>query len=64
MIDSLAEHVVPPVSTKTRGRLSVGRGWLPLDVLKNGIGVMVDDLLAAGYTLFVFALVVRLVGNA
>jgi len=25
---------------------------------------MVDDLLAAGYTLFVFALVVRLVGNA
>ena len=32
--------------------------------LKNGIGVMVDDLLAAGYTLFVFALVVRLVGNA
>src|SRR5436853_2081960 len=32
--------------------------------LKNGIGVMVDDLLAAAYTLFVFALVVRLVGNA
>jgi len=31
--------------------------------LKNGIGVMVDDLLAAAYTLFVFALVVRLVGN-
>jgi phosphatidylglycerophosphatase A len=32
--------------------------------LKNGIGVMVDDLLAAAYALFVFALVVRLVGNA
>jgi phosphatidylglycerophosphatase A len=32
--------------------------------LKNGIGVMVDDLLAAAYTLFVFALVVRVVGNA
>ena len=31
--------------------------------LKNGVGVMVDDLLAAAYTLFVFALVVRLVGN-
>ena len=31
--------------------------------LKNGIGVMVDDLLAAAYTLFVFALVVRLVGT-
>jgi phosphatidylglycerophosphatase A len=31
--------------------------------LKNGIGVMVDDLLAAAYTLFVFALVVRLVGS-
>lgn len=32
--------------------------------LKNGIGVMVDDVLAAAYALFVFALVVRLVGNA
>ena len=32
--------------------------------LKNGIGVMVDDLLAAAYTLFAFAVVVRLVGNA
>jgi len=32
--------------------------------LKNGIGVMVDDILAAAYALFVFALVVRLVGNA
>jgi phosphatidylglycerophosphatase A len=31
--------------------------------LKNGIGVMVDDLLAAAYTLFVFALVVRVVGS-
>jgi phosphatidylglycerophosphatase A len=29
---------------------------------KNGIGVMLDDLLAAAYTLFVFAIVVRLVG--
>ena len=32
--------------------------------LKNGIGVMVDDILAAAYTLFAFAVVVRLVGNA
>jgi len=31
--------------------------------LKSGIGVMVDDLLAAAYTLFVFAIVVRLLGS-
>jgi phosphatidylglycerophosphatase A len=31
--------------------------------LKNGVGVMVDDLLAAAYALFVFALVVRLGGS-
>ena len=30
--------------------------------LKNGFGVMVDDLVAAGYTLLVLALVKRLVG--
>ena len=30
--------------------------------LKNGIGVMLDDLLAAGYTLIVFALWQRLFG--
>jgi len=27
MMDSLAEHVPGPVSTKTRGRLSVGSGY-------------------------------------
>ena len=31
-------------------------------VMKNGTGVMLDDLLAAGYTLLVFALWQRLVG--
>jgi phosphatidylglycerophosphatase A len=31
--------------------------------LKNGIGVMLDDLLAAAYTLFVFAVAVRVLGN-
>ena len=30
--------------------------------MKNGIGVMLDDLLAAGYTLIVFALWQRLFG--
>jgi phosphatidylglycerophosphatase A len=30
--------------------------------LKNGFGVMLDDLLAAGYTLVVFALWQRLAG--
>jgi hypothetical protein len=27
MIDSLAEHVVPPVNTNTRERFKVGSGW-------------------------------------
>jgi phosphatidylglycerophosphatase A len=31
--------------------------------LKNGFGVMLDDVLAAAYTLFVFALVVRVTGS-
>jgi phosphatidylglycerophosphatase A len=31
--------------------------------LKNGFGVMFDDLIAAAYTLFVFALVVRVTGG-
>ncbi len=30
--------------------------------LKNGFGAMADDLLAAAYTLFVFAVVVRVIG--
>ena len=30
--------------------------------LKNGVGVMADDLLAAGYTLLVLAILHRLVG--
>jgi phosphatidylglycerophosphatase A len=30
--------------------------------LKNGLGVMVDDLVAAGFTLIVLAVVKRLVG--
>jgi len=32
--------------------------------LKNGFGVMLDDVLAAAYTLFVFALVVRVTGSS
>jgi phosphatidylglycerophosphatase A len=32
--------------------------------LKNGFGVMLDDVLAAAYTLFVFALVVRATGSS
>jgi phosphatidylglycerophosphatase A len=32
--------------------------------LKNGFGVMLDDLLAAAYTLFVFAVAVRFTGSA
>jgi phosphatidylglycerophosphatase A len=32
--------------------------------LKNGFGVMFDDLIAAAYTLFVFAVVVRAIGTA
>ena len=31
--------------------------------LKNGAGVMADDLLAAGYTLVVLAILYRLVGS-
>lgn len=31
--------------------------------LKNGFGVMLDDLLAAAYTLFVFAVAVRVTGT-
>ena len=31
--------------------------------LKNGFGVMLDDVLAAAYTLFVFAIVVRVIGS-
>jgi phosphatidylglycerophosphatase A len=30
--------------------------------MKNGVGVMLDDLLAAGYTLVVLALWQRIVG--
>ncbi|HET7032716.1 MAG TPA: phosphatidylglycerophosphatase A, partial [Casimicrobiaceae bacterium] len=32
--------------------------------LKNGFGVMLDDVLAAAYTLFFFALVVRVTGSS
>src|SRR5687768_9104303 len=41
MIDSLAEHVVPPVNTKTRDRFKVGNCWGGLvDVVeRNGSGV-------------------------
>ena len=32
--------------------------------LKNGFGVMLDDLLAAAYTLLVFAIAIRVFGGA
>ncbi|HEY2818276.1 MAG TPA: phosphatidylglycerophosphatase A [Casimicrobiaceae bacterium] len=32
--------------------------------LKNGFGVMLDDVLAAAYTLFVFAILVRVMGSS
>ena len=44
MMDSLAEQVLGLVSTNTRERFSVGKGWpcgpeKPWEVLRNGMGV-------------------------
>ncbi len=56
MMASLAEHVPLPVSTNTRGRLSVGSAlpfgspalnpWL---VEWNGVGVMVPPLIGSSF---------------